>query len=265
MTELEVAVEAARRGGELAASFFRRATTMARKTSYNLVTDADVAVEAVISEIIRHHFPHHHIWGEESNHQAHAQTEHLWLVDPIDGTNNFLHGIEQFAVSIAYIEAGQPTVGVVHNPLRGDWYQAVRGQPATHNGHPLQVSGAGRLDEALVGVGFYYDRGVLMRGTLATIEDLFGRDIHGIRRFGAASLDLCAVASGQFDAYFEFELAPWDFAAGRLIVEQAGGRVTTCHGQELVATKSSLLATNGRLHPDMLSVVAPRYSASVPT
>src|SRR5690606_5223379 len=177
------------------------------------------------------------------------------IVDPLDGTNNFAHRIPHFAVSIAYYHNGSPVCGVVYNPLRDDWFTAVRGEGAWYNGQPARVSDERRLDQALVGVGFYYDRGAMMEATLAAIRDLFRCQIHGIRRFGTASLDLCQVGMGMFGAYFEFQLSPWDFAAGRLFVEQAGGRVTTCLGDALPLQKTTLLASNRLLHDAVLRVI----------
>ena len=126
----------------------------------------------------------------------------------------------------------------------------------------VHVEDATRLDEVIVGVGFYYDRGAMMEATLAAIRDLKLKQIHGIRRFGTASLDLCAVALGRYGAYFEYELSPWDFAAGRLFVEEAGGTVTTARGEPLPLAKSSLLASNGPLHGPMLEVVRAHHPRS---
>jgi myo-inositol-1(or 4)-monophosphatase len=136
----------------------------------------------------------------------------------------------------------------------------VRGGGAFFNGQRVRVGDESELSEVLVAVGFYYDRGAMMEATLAAICDL-KRDhhIHGIRRFGAAALDLCMVGTGQLGAFFEFELSPWDFAAGRLFVEEAGGLVTTCRGEPLLLGRSSVLASNGRLHDAMLSVVRSRF------
>ena len=145
-------------------------------------------------------------------------------------------------------------VGVVHNPLRDDWYTAVAGQGAWHNSEAIRVGQQHGLDQSVIGVGFFYDRGAMMEATLAAIKDCFHAQIHGIRRLGTASLDLCYVAAGNFAGFFEFELAPWDFAAGRLIVTEAGGRVTDCQGGELQLHKSSVLATNTHLHEALLAV-----------
>ncbi|MEQ8787267.1 MAG: inositol monophosphatase family protein [Pirellulaceae bacterium] len=258
---LQVARLAARAGGDVVARYFRDGVTMRSKESYNLVSDADVESEEAIAQVVRGHFPDHALMGEET-HQADAAAEQLWIIDPLDGTNNFAHGIEHFAVSVAYYQGGEPQCGVVYNPLRDDWFEASRGQGATHNGRALRVSPSDSLQEVLLGVGFFYDRGAMMEATLAAIGDFFRAHVHGVRRFGTASLDLAHVAAGRFGGFFEFELAPWDFAAGRLVLEEAGGRITTCGGNPLPLSKSSILASNGRLHEEMLAIIAPHFAVS---
>jgi len=259
--ELSVAEEAARAGGAVVSRYFRDGIAMRDKAVANLVSDADVEAERAVVEVIRRTYPHHEILGEES-HQGDTGAEHLWVVDPLDGTNNFAHKIPQFAVSVAYYHKGVPQCGVVYHPIRDDWHTAVRGHGAYLNGERVRVGTETRLGDVLVGVGFYYDRGAIMDATLAAVGDLKRHHhIHGIRRFGAATLDLCMVALGQLGAYFEFELSPWDFAAGRLFVEEAGGRVTDCRGEPLPLAKSSVLASNGILHDVMLDVVRPHFPA----
>ncbi len=256
--EQTIAEEAARAGGAIASRYFRDGVAMRSKDTANLVSDADVEAEHAIAAVIRKAFPSHAILGEEA-YQADAAAEHLWVVDPIDGTNNFAHQIPHFAVSVAYYHAGVAQCGVVYNPIREEWHTAALGRGAYHDGRQARVAEATRLDEVLVGVGFYYDRGAMMEATLAAIGDLKRREIHGIRRFGTASLDLCAVGLGRYGAYFEYELSPWDFAAGRLFVEEAGGRVTTARGDALPLARTSVLASNGPLHAPMLEVVRPRH------
>ncbi|AGA29934.1 inositol monophosphatase family protein [Singulisphaera acidiphila] len=256
--ELTVAEQAARAAGTILTRYFREGVTMRSKDISNLVSDADIDAERAIVEVIRRSFPGHEVMGEEEQ-QGDANAEHLWIVDPLDGTSNFAHKIPHFAVSIAYYHAGQPEVGVVFNPLQDDWITAVRGQGAFYNGERIQVADHTQLNEALVGVGFYYDRDVMMEATLTAISDLKRSQIHGIRRFGTASLDLCMVARGLFGAYFEYTLSPWDFAAGRLIVEEAGGRVTTCRGGLPPLAPTGILATNGALHEAMLEIVQARH------
>ena len=257
MDKFEVCKEAARVGSESVAAFYRNGVTMRSKESYNLVSDADVETEKRIGEIIHTAFPDHAVFGEEVYGGAGAESasEHLWIIDPIDGTNNFAHRVPHFSVSVAYYCRQEPVCGVVCNPVRDDWYEAVRGKGAFHNGERVAVVAQTRLDEVLIGVGFYYDRGAMMESTLEAIRELFGRDIHGIRRFGSAALDLCQVGIGSFGAFFEYQLSPWDFAAGRLFVEEAGGRMTTCRGDDLPVAKTSVMASNSLLHEAMLEIV----------
>jgi myo-inositol-1(or 4)-monophosphatase len=257
--EQTIAEEAARAGGAIAARYFREGVTMRSKDVANLVSDADVEAEHAIAGVIKKAFPSHVILGEEAYQGGDTSAEHLWIIDPIDGTNNFAHQIPHFAVSVAYYHAGVAQCGVIFNPIREEWHSAARGQGAFHDGRQIHVDEATRLDEVMVGVGFYYDRGAMMEATLDAIGELKRKQIHGIRRFGTASLDLCMVGLGRYGAYFEYQLSPWDFAAGRLFVEEAGGKVTDARGGELPIGKSSILATNGKIHEAMLEVIRPRH------
>ncbi|MBV8077635.1 MAG: inositol monophosphatase [Planctomycetaceae bacterium] len=252
--ELTIAEEAARAAGAILKRHFHAGVVMRNKDIANLVSDADIEAERAIVEVIGRAFPDHEVLGEEV-HRGDVGAEHLWVVDPLDGTNNYAHHVPHFAVSIAYHRRGQPECGLVYNPMREEWHTAVRGDGAYQNGVRVLVGEQTRLDEVLVGIGFYYDRGVIMEATLASIRDLKLRHIHGIRRFGTASLDLCMVGLGMFGAYFEYELSPWDFAAGRLFVEEAGGLVTTARGEPLSLVRSSILATNGSLHEPILEIL----------
>ena len=266
MKELDIAKAAARAGGDIAMRHFRKGVPVRSKGSaedgsqqtYNLVSDADVETEHAIVELIRKAFPQHAFLGEES-HQADILAEHLWIIDPIDGTTNFVHGIPHFAISIAYYQQGTPICGVIYNPARDDWFETVRGQGAFVNGVAARVGQQQRLDEVLIGTGFYYDRGAVMESTLGAVADLFRQNIHGIRRLGTASLDLVQVGCGMFGAFFEFQLSPWDFAAGRLFVEEAGGRISTCTGAPIPLALSSLLASNGSLHEDVLGILSGHF------
>lgn len=258
--ELEVAEEAARAGGAVALHYFRAGIAMRSKDVANLVSDADIEAERAIVAVIRKAFPGHEVLGEET-HVGDTTARDLWIVDPIDGTNNFAHRIPHFAVSVAYWRDGRPECGVIYNPAREDWFTVVRGQGAYQSiegqreGERARVGAQARLDEVLVGVGFYYDRGLMMEATLDAIRALKRKNIHGIRRCGTASLDLCMVGMGMYGAYFEYELSPWDFAAGALFVEEAGGRVTTARGAPLPLARTSVLASNGLLHEPMLEIV----------
>jgi myo-inositol-1(or 4)-monophosphatase len=257
--ELHIAEAAAQAGANIALQHFHNLAQVTSEIkpgepSFNRVSIADVESEHAIVAVIRRAFPQHAILGEEA-HSAAADAEHLWVIDPIDGTNNFLHGIPQFGISVAYYRSGQAVCGVILNPARDDSFITARGHGAFHNGQRVGVSEHRRLDEVLIGLGFYYDRGAMMEATLAAMRQLFSHNIHCIRRLGAATLDLCMVACGQLGGYFEYELSPWDFAAGRLFVEEAGGRVTTCIGDPLPLSKTHILATNGLLHDAMLEIV----------
>lgn len=255
----ETAIAAASAGGEVLRSFFGSKAEHRVKDRVELVSDADVESERAIQRTILDRFPQHDLLGEEGSSGATGPTgsdipEHLWVVDPLDGTNNFVHGIDHVAVSIAYCYRGRPLVGIVENPIQGHRFVAVAGRGATENGKAIRVSGEASLDQTMIGVGFYYDRGAMMEATLAAVADFFHKQVHGVRRFGAAALDLCYVASGRYGVFFEYRLSPWDFAAGQLIVAEAGGRITTATGKPLPLTRSSLLATNGLLHAAALEI-----------
>ena len=183
------------------------------------------------------------------------------MIDPLDGTNNFAHGIPHFAVSVAYYREGKPQCGVIIDLCRNDTFTAELGAGAfwfKPDGTKIRasVNQHASFEDTMIAVGFYYDRGPMMQATLAAIHDLFEQDIHGIRRFGAAALDLVYVGLGRFGGFFEFTLSPWDFAAAALFVREAGGTVTTCLGEPLPLDKSSVLATNGLLHEPTKSVVS---------
>lgn len=267
LKELQVAEEAARAGGAVASRFFRAGAAVHTKESipgkasgYNLVSEADIESERAIVAVIRETFPDHAVLGEELHGGEHASvatlsSEHLWIVDPIDGTNNFVHGVPHFGISVAYYRQGQPFCGVVGNPIRDEWFLTARGLGAYHGGEVIRVAPNRRIEEVLIGFGYYYDRGAMMEATLDVVRELLRADSHGVRRMGAASLDLAYVALGSFGAFFEYELSPWDFAAGCLLVEEAGGKVSTCRGEPLPIARTSVLATNGFLHDAVLEVV----------
>lgn len=259
--ELEVAHAAASTAGEILKKHFANLGNISlsndQKESWDLLTVADVEAEKAIIESIKSRFPNHDFLAEESaSEKATAeQRENLWVIDPLDGTNNFSHGIPHFAVSIAYYKNAKPILGVIHNPISNDWYIAGQGRGAWHNGVRAKVNDHKQLSETMIGVGFYYDRGEMMRSTLAAVNALFEQQIHGIRRMGTAALDLVQVGLGRFGGYFEYKLKPWDFAAGRLFVEEAGGKVTDCSGSTLKLQPTTILATNQHLHGSILEIV----------
>ncbi len=258
--ELKVARVAAERAAAILHKYFRKSQVIDFKSDWNLVSQADRESEACIVDVIGSSFPDHQVLGEEAA-AGDTAAEHLWIVDPLDGTNNFCHGIDHFAISIGYYRDQHPQLGVVYRPCSDEWYIAIKGQGAFHNGRRCRVADHQELNQSLFGVGFFYDRGRQMRATLAALEDLFCRQIHGVRRMGTASLDLCMVGTGSLGGYFEFQLAPWDYAAGKLFVEEAGGRVTTCRGSDFRLGYSSIVAACPGLHVKLLDVVTPHYLA----
>ncbi len=219
-----------------------------------IVTRADVEAEQAIINAIKAVFPNHEFMAEEGFSEQ-ISAEHLWIIDPIDGTNNFAHSIPHYAISIAYYRDGVAQCGCILSPESNDEFTTEKGRGAWHNGKSVQVNQHSSLRETMLAVGFYYDRGSMMRATLDAIEELFRQNIHGVRRMGTAALDIVQVGLGRFGGYFEYQLSPWDFAAARLFLEEAGGKITTCDGGELPLEKTSVLATNSLLHESVLEIV----------
>lgn len=253
---LEFATDVARGAGRLLMRQLGRlgAADISNKSRVDLVTAADRESEAFIVRRIRATYPEHAIVAEESApHGPSGDTR--WIVDPLDGTTNFVHGFPLFAVSIAVEVGGVPEVGVVHAPMMNETFSARRGAGATLNGVPLRVSETDALIASLLATGFAYDRWDRARNNLAE----FGRltmSTQGVRRGGAASLDLAYVAAGRLDGYWEMGLAPWDIAAGALLVTEAGGRVTDLTGGGGWVAGDEILATNGRLHAALAAALA---------
>ena len=177
-----------------------------------------------------------------------------WIIDPLDGTVNFAHGYPAFCVSIAFEAAGRLEYGVIYDPLRDELFEARRGQGASLNGQPIKVSTIDRLERALVATGFPYDIRERLPETLARMGRILG-EVQGLRRGGSAALDMCYVACGRFDGFYEENLKPWDTAAGLLIIEEAGGKVTTFDGGEYDIYSPNIVASNGMLHKNILECV----------
>lgn len=257
-----VAIQAAHAGSLALLEHFRKPLEIRAKGVANYVSQADLAAEEAVVQTILEAYPNHAILSEES-HSDRADAEHSWIIDPLDGTNNFIHGIPHFAVSIGYYQNGQGILGIVTSPATGDWFVAARGEGAWLNGQQIHVSRAEVLEQAMIACGFYYDRDQMMQSTLDTIGDLFRNQIHGIRRCGAAALDLAYVAAGWFDAFFEYRLSPWDIAAGGVIIQEAGGMLSDCLGNPVPLNQaSSVCATNQKLHEAMLKIVRGRFPTS---
>ena len=243
-----MAVEAAKAGAAAIAA--SGPLSVRHKGAFDLVTQADLASERAIREVLAAHTPDVPILGEEGGGGADAATR--WVVDPIDGTTNFVHGVPHYGISIGLEVDGESVVGVVHNPSRGEMWRAARGEGAWLGDERLSVSDVRDLGQALCATGFPVDRERL--GPSMAIAEAVLRASQAIRRFGAASLDLCYVARGTFDAFFEVHLSRWDVAAGIVIIEEAGGRVGPLPGHTL-GDAAPILATNGWLHEALFSLI----------
>ena len=251
---MKVAVDAARQAGALLKDNWQKAKTIEIKTDIvDLVTNVDKASDALITEILRSRFPDHQIIAEESAVSG-KPSAYRWYIDPIDGTTNFAHAFPHFAVSIGLMHESQIIVGVVYDPIKDELFCAMRGNGATLNNHPIHVSPTPTLDQSLVLTGFPYDRRKRSEYYLRFYQAFMMRT-QGVRRVGSASLDLCYVACGRADAFWEWRLHPWDTAAGSLIVEEAGGKMSSFTGQPFDITGEQTLASNGWLHQEMLDVL----------
>ena len=249
--EREVAVAAARAAGEILRAGFGGEQSVRYKGEVDPVTEVDERAEKKIGGMLREAFPDYGILAEEGGAMP-GGGEHRWIVDPLDGTVNYAHGLPVFCVSIALERAGELVLGVVHDPMREETYVAERGGGATLNGSPIRVTDTAEMIRALVATGFPYDR-----DTMPAALDLFARFAvvtQGMRRLGSAALDVCYVAAGRFDAYYERGVRPWDIAAGALILEEAGGTVTDFRGEKLDLDGLEIVASNTALHPPIVDV-----------
>jgi len=252
---LEVAVETARAAGALLRERLGRVRAEYKSSRTDLVTEADRASEALILHRLREAFPQHAFWGEESGQGgAGGGGGYRWLVDPLDGTTNYVHGLPIFAVSIALERQGELVVGVVYQPVTEELFTAVRGRGAWLNGEPIRVSSVDRLEESLLVTGFPYDAEAAGGDNMDHFVQ-FSRRCHAVRRLGSAALDLAYVAAGRFDAYWEVGVNPWDWGAGVLLVQEAGGRVTDFRGRPLALQRRQVVASNGRIHDRVLEVL----------
>ena len=251
---LTTAVEAVVKAGELQMARFRGDMRIDKKGAIDLVTEVDLAVERYFRALVDERFPEHHVLAEEFGGQDAAPPGPCWVFDPIDGTTNYAHGVPIFCASLALEIDGVAEIGAVFDPTRQELFTAERGRGAFLNGRPLRVSSVQTLVDALLVTGFPYD----VHRRLDEVIGLFGRFMgraRAVRRLGSAAIDLCYVAAGRMDGFWESDLKPWDISAGALIVAEAGGVVTTLAGQPFTSRGRHVLATNGHLHERMLEVI----------
>lgn len=247
----------ARLGGEQLMIHWRSLdpSEVTEKARNDLVSAADLASERVILSAIRQRFPEHTVLSEEAGWSSPPGSGPTWIVDPLDGTTNFVHGIPQFAVSIGVAAEGRVDFGVILDPCKGDVFSAVRGRGARWNGAPCKVSDRPGLAGALLATGFPFKAHELLDAYLAIFRDVFLR-CKAIRRPGAAALDLAYTACGLFDGFFEFKLSAWDVAAGALLVEEGGGTVTDMQGGRDFLDSGDVVCGSAGVHRELMEAVA---------
>lgn len=245
MKELEVCERACYEAGKIALKYFRGEYEIRKKGERDLVTQADIECEQRIKKVIAGEYATHAFLGEEGGRDG--ESKNVWVIDPIDGTTNFAHGIEQFCHSIALVREGQIVCGAIYNPVQKKLYSAYAGCGAKLNGNKIKVSTTDMLINSLLITGFPYNSPILEEKTLNAMFALRKRT-QDLRRFGSACLDMCMVAEGLSEGFFEYKLNSWDVAAGILIVREAGGKVTDVNGREATIDSGNFLASNGILH-----------------
>jgi myo-inositol-1(or 4)-monophosphatase len=252
---LTTAIEAVIQAGDLQMAQFGRDFRIDKKGTIDLVTEVDVAVERAFRAMIAERFPDHQILAEEMGGAAAIPPGPCWVFDPIDGTSNFAHGLPIFCASLALEIDGVAEVAAVYDPNRKELFTAERGGGAFLNGTPLRVSSATRLVDAMLVTGFPYDVHTRVDEIVGLFAAFVGQ-ARAVRRLGSAAIDLCYIAGGRMDGFWETDLHPWDIAGGALIVAEAGGRVTRTDGNPYTSRGGDVLATNGHLHEAMCEVIA---------
>jgi myo-inositol-1(or 4)-monophosphatase len=248
---LEIATEAALAAGAVLQGYLGKLDAIAEKgRPGDLVTEADKASEAVILDVLHRHLPSHSILAEESGKLGNTESEYLWAIDPLDGTTNYAHQYPFFAASIGLLIAGVPQLGVIFDPFHKELFRAAKGLGATRNRLPIKVSETAQLSNSLLVTGFAYDRRETSDNNYAEFCHLTHLT-QGVRRSGSAALDLAHVACGRLDGYWERGIAAWDIAAGVVLLEEAGGKVTAYDGSPLKIESGRILATNGHIHASL--------------
>ncbi len=254
---LNFAIETAREAGQILLEKFGRKIEISKKGNINLVTEADFASEKLIIEKIRSHYPKHSILAEESGESNSAVTggESIWkwIIDPLDGTTNYAHGYPCFCVTIALEHQGEIVLGVTFDPTRDELFAAEKGRGATLNNKKISVSGTSELSEALIVTGFPYN--FAEKDNFADHLNDFLKRSRGVRRDGSAAIDMAYVACGRFDGFWEEGLNPWDVAAGVLLIEEAGGRVSYYDNSPFSIYQAPICASNDFIHTEMLEIL----------
>ena len=250
---LPVAREAALKAGGILRENLHGIREITFKGDINLVTEMDMRSERAVVETLLASFPDHNIIAEEET-MIRNGSGFTWIIDPLDGTTNYAHGYPCFSVSIALEQEDEVILGVVYDPMRDELFSAQKGKGAFLNGKPIRVSGIDTLIKSLLATGFPYDRKVSDKNNLDYFHDLLMAS-QEVRRDGSAALDLCSVACGRFDGFWELKLKPWDVAAGSLIVREAGGMVSDLSGSRFSIHDDEILASNGKVHEQMTGIL----------
>lgn len=251
---LTTAVETVVRAGDMMMERVGGTMRVDKKSSIDLVTEVDVAIERMFRDLIAKRFPDHAVLGEEFGGSTTAPAGPCWVFDPIDGTTNFAHGLPIFCSSLALEIDGVAEIGTIYDPNRKELFTATRGGGAFLNGQPIHVSSATTLIDAMLVTGFPYDVHARVEEIVGLFREFVGR-ARAVRRLGSAAIDLCYVAAGRMDGFWERDLNPWDIAAGALLVTEAGGRITGLDGQPFTSRGRSVLASNNLIHAAMLDVI----------
>ena len=252
-TILQIVEVLVRQAGAVLIEGYGNVRHVQQKGVIDLVTEYDKRSEEIILATIQKEFPDHAILAEESGHYG-GSSEYQWVIDPLDGTTNFAHGIPFFSISIALLKNNSPVAGVVYDPLRDELFSAELGAGAFLNQRPLRVSSRTDLGQAVISTGFPYDVRTNPRNNFAQFVQ-FQLRTQAVRHLGSAALDCTWTAMGRLDGYWEFRVKPWDVGAGALIVREAGGRVTSVGGDERFLAGDSIVVSNGLLHEQMLQVL----------
>jgi myo-inositol-1(or 4)-monophosphatase len=248
-----VGLAAAARAGDILRHYWGKTYTIEKKGAINLVTEADLASERAIIQLIRTAFPEHTVLAEESGITL-GSDSHEWIIDPLDGTTNYAHSLPEFGVSIAFAHEGRLLFGLVLNPVTEELFCGARGHGATLNDRPIHVSSTHPLSESLLVTGFPYE----LKPIIDPLVERFERCLtaaQGVRRLGSAALDLCYVACGRFEGFWEQDLAPWDTAAGVVIAQEAGASVSDFSNKPYAIEKKEILATNGLIHEELANLL----------
>jgi myo-inositol-1(or 4)-monophosphatase len=250
-------IEAAKAGAERAAFYFNKKHDIINKDGVNNpVTEADKASEKAIFEVIKSNFPDHFLLSEESGEIA-QDSEYKWIIDPIDGTINYAQNIPICCISIGVEKAGEMILGAVYNPFMNEFFFAEKGKGATLNGESIHVSEQTSLEKSCLATGFPYEYIQDPNGPIPVFERFISQGI-ALRRLGSAALDLCWTACGRYDGFYEHRLNAWDSAAGYLIVEEAGGKVTNLSGNKYNPYEHGLIASNGLIHNTLVDIISPK-------